>query len=449
MSDDMTSTSETTKEINAINMESAINQIKNRPESARQLVRSCLDRIAAREPIVRAWAWHDEDHVLKALEEQLEHGKPGKLVGVPVGIKDIIDTADMPTQYGSKAYEGNQPSRDAAIVRKLKQAGAIMMGKTVTTEFAYTHAGPTTNPHHPLHSPGGSSSGSAAAVADGMVPVAIGTQTGGSVLRPSSYCGIVGFKPTYGLLEMDGVMPFSSTLDTLGIHACHIDDIETVFQALTDMPDDKIMDIANTLTGKKIIRLAWFPGYDAPMASDDANAVLLEARETWTKQSGFPSPHSHVSIEPINLSEELFAKLGQANHTIMMFEGSKIHQKEYHANRELLGPATIDMIEEGMQISESSYQDALTLAHACRKEYSQKMQHVDALLTFSAPGEAPLLEQGTGSGVFNRLWTTIGAPAITLPVGKGRNQLPIGVQLVGHQHQDWVLLALAKRMSQI
>jgi len=435
--------------INVLNMQSAIKEIKNKPQSARQLVGSCIDRIREREPIVRAWAWHDADRVLNELDEQLAKGKPGTLVGVPVGIKDIIDTADMPTKYGSKAYAENQPSRDAAIVRKLKQSGAVIMGKTVTTEFAYTHAGPTTNPHHPLHSPGGSSSGSAAAVADGMVPVAIGTQTGGSVLRPSSYCGIIGFKPTYGLLDMEGVMPFSSTLDTLGIHARLVDDIETVFQALTDTSDDKINHIAHTLTGKKIIRLAWFPGYDAPMASDDALTILTLAREKWTNRSSLPASHPNVSIEPIHLSEALFAKLGQANHTIMMFEGSKVHQKEYQAKRELLGSATIDMIEEGMKISESSYQDALTLAQACRQEYLKKMQNVDALLTFSAPGEAPLMEQGTGSGVFNRLWTTIGAPAITLPFGKGRNQLPIGVQLVGHRHQDWGLLALAKRMSQI
>ena len=437
------------KEKNMVNVLTGIKDDINKPESVEQLVRTCLDRIAEREPVVRAWAWHDEKRVLNELEDQLKRSRPGPLAGVPVGIKDIIDTADMPTQYGSKAYEGNQPSRDAAIVRKLKQSGAVIMGKTVTTEFAYTHAGPTTNPHHPLHSPGGSSSGSAAAVADGMVPVAIGTQTGGSVLRPSSYCGIVGFKPTYGLLEMEGVMPFSSSLDTLGIHARHVEDVETVFQALTDTPDDQIKRIAEALTGKQTIRLAWFPGYDAPMASDDANAVLLEARDTWTHPSGDTSPYPNVNIEPIHLSEALFANLGQANHTIMMFEGSNVHQKEYRANRELLGPATIAMIEEGMQISESSYRDALTLAQACQKEYIQKMQNVDALLTFSAPGEAPLWEQGTGSGVFNRLWTTIGAPAITLPFGKGRNHLPIGVQLVGHHHQDWLLLALAKRMSQI
>lgn len=437
------------KEKNMVNVLTGIKDGINKPESQEQLVRTCLDRIAEREPVVRAWAWHDEKRVLNELEDQLKRSRPGPLAGVPVGIKDIIDTADMPTQYGSKAYEGNQPSRDAAIVRKLKQSGAVIMGKTVTTEFAYTHAGPTTNPHHPLHSPGGSSSGSAAAVADGMVPVAIGTQTGGSVLRPSSYCGIVGFKPTYGLLEMEGVMPFSSSLDTLGIHARHVEDVETVFQALTDAPNDQIKRTAEALTGKKTIRLAWFPGYDAPMASDDANAVLLEARDTWTHPSGDTSSYPKVNIEPIHLSEALFANLGQANHTIMMFEGSNVHQKEYRVNRELLGPATIAMIEEGMQISESSYRDALTLAYACQKEYIQKMENVDALLTFSAPGEAPLWEQGTGSGVFNRLWTTIGAPAITLPFGKGRNHLPIGVQLVGHHHQDWLLLALAKRMSQI
>jgi Asp-tRNA(Asn)/Glu-tRNA(Gln) amidotransferase A subunit family amidase len=269
------------------------------------------------------------------------------------------------------------------------------------------------------------------------------------VLRPSSYCGIIGFKPTYGLLSMDGVMPFARSLDTLGIHAKHIDNIEAVFQALTDTSDDHVIQTAQSFADKQHIRLAWFPGYDAPMASDDAVLVLEQAREKWSGKNGKKTSHPSVIIEPIELSESLFALLGQANHLIMIFEGSKVHQKEYQSHRELLGRSTIEMIEEGMQISESDYQDALRHAQACRTEYRQKMQNIDALMTFSAPGEAPLWEQGTGSGVFNRLWTTIGSPAITLPIGHGHTHLPIGVQLVGHHHQDWALLALSRVMSQI
>ena len=419
-----------------------IKDVLGNQDATKRMVHECLERIGQRESVVKAWAWIDKQQVLDQLGQQLKNSPSAPLAGIPVGIKDIIDTAEMHTQYGSAAYKGYQPIKNAVIIDWLRQCGAVIMGKTVTTEFAYTHAGPTTNPIRATHSPGGSSSGSAAAVADNMVPVAIGTQTGGSVLRPSSYCGIYALKPTFGLLQMDGVMPFAHSLDTFGIHARHIEDIETVLQALVAAAGKKLNPDQTSENGKSKVKLAWFPGYEASLASDDAHSVLKQARDAW-------SARPDVTIDDIDLSENLFGKIGHANHVIMMYEGSKVHQMEYHAQRDVLGRASIDMVEQGMAITEHEYQQALKLAQACRDEFRQKMQGFDALLTFSAPGEAPLIEEGTGSSIFNRPWTTIGSPAITIPFGKGRSGMPIGVQLVGHHDQDLALLRLAKRLDQV
>lgn len=402
--------------------------------SASDLSEACLARIAARDGQVRAWAWHDPAQV-RAQVAALAPDAAGKpLYGIPIGVKDIIETADMPTAFGSRAYAGNRPSADAVIVARLKAAGAIIMGKTVTTEFAYMHPGPTTNPHNPLHTPGGSSSGSAAAVADAMVPLALGSQTGGSTIRPSAFCGIVGFKPTLGNVTLEGVLPLSPTMDTIGLHARAVEDVALLYPVL----------LGRALAASRIdgpLRVFWHPGPAAAEAEPDAWRALESARRAMQAAG--------VTFVDDALSGESLRAAGEANRRIMAYEAGRHHQAVYQASPELLGESTRAMIASGLAMSQGEYEDALGIAARARESFVRGMDGVDALLTFSAPGEAPLATGGTGSSAFNRIWTTIGAPCLTLPYGWGAHGLPTGVQLVCANGQDARLLAIGALVESI
>ena len=352
----------------------------------------------------------------------------------------------MPTAYGSQAYVGNQPTVDAQVVQTLKAAGAILMGKTVTTEFAHVHAGPTVNPHNVLHTPGGSSSGSAAAVADGMVTMALGTQTGGSTIRPAAYCGIVGFKPTYGRIDLGGVMPLAAAMDTMGLMARSVDDIillssvllgPAVFGSSVRGPTSQAVSNAET----QHPTFAWFVGPDAAEADPDAIARLSRAREVLIEQG--------ATCVELDLRDEAFVGVSRANRQIMAYQAGHHHVALYRTQPEKLGATTRQLIESGLLMDAAQFEQEIAIAEEARTRFLLAMQGIDALLTLSAPGPAPRVVQGTGASTFNRIWTTIGAPCVTLPAGKNHSGLPLGVQFVASHGQDDALLKLAKRFESI
>lgn len=410
-------------------------QIQRRVLSAADVARSCADRIAQREPSVRAWAHYDADRVRQQAHalDQLSGEFP--LLGLPIGVKDIFDTADMPTAYGSPLYDGHRPAQDAQVVTRLKSAGALIVGKTVTTEFAFAHPGKTVNPHHFSHTPGGSSSGSAAAVADGMVAIALGSQTGGSTIRPSSYCGIVGFKPTYGKIPTAGMRPLAPSMDTVGIHGRTVNDIALVWPVLCG----NVREAEPALP--KATRIAFFPGPYSDQADEAARASLDQAREV-LRAAGF-------TVEAIALPTADFGDLSEAQRLVMAREAAHTLRNEHEFHRESLSDIMLSLLDTGRKVSDGDYQKALTLAARWRHTWSDLLGHESFLMTFSAPGEAPLLTAGTGSSVFNRPWTLIGVPCLTLPFGFGAGaDLPLGIQFVAGPGHDDGLLNCAARIEQ-
>ncbi len=383
-----------------------------------------LQRIARREAEVRAWVHLDPEAVLRSAAI-IDEAPAKALSGLTVGIKDIFDTADMPTQYGSPIYRGHRPGEDAAVVAMLKAAGALIVGKTETTEFAYAHPAPTRNPHDLSRTPGGSSSGSAAAVADGMVALAISSQTGGSTIRPASYCGIVGFKPTFGRLPTRGMKHMSPSLDTVGLHGRSVGDVARAYQVLAQDPR-----AASTAAP----RIHFFPGPYAAAAEAVAAAALSQALGDLT-EAGFQC--ADITSCPD------FEWTGEGQIAVMAHEAAKSLQWEYRNHRQAMSPETQGLIEKGMPIKERHVANVLADARQLADEVSRILGDTGILLTFSAAGEAPALAAGTGSSVFNRSWTLLGLPAITIPFGRGRSGLPLGIQLVGALGRDEELLAAA------
>jgi len=396
-----------------------------------QVLESQLGRIAAREPSVHAFKWHDADHVRAQLDAVSSHSEKLPLAGIAIGIKDIIDTDDMPTEYGSAAFVGNRPAKDAAIVTQLKAAGAVMMGKTVTTEFASQFAGATVNPHNFAHTPGGSSSGSAAAVADGMVGLALGTQTAGSTIRPAAYCGIVGFKATRGEISLEGVNPLSPTLDTMGWFGRSVDDVKLLASVL--------LGASNAAEKTGTMRLGWYPGPEAAQADADAVQALERAMAVLRA-------HGVELVDVEVLPAKDMIALGESNRLIMSYEMSRFYEKLYR-NKAPLGDLTVAMIEFGLQITEAQFNAQREHAERCRQMFTQAVKGLDAVLTLASPGEAPLKINGTGSPMFNRTWTTIGVPCLGLPFGKGDQGLPLAVQLVAVEGQDHSLLDLGGKIE--
>lgn len=397
-----------------------------------QVLESQLSRIAAREPSVHAFKWHDADNARAQLADVKKRSEKLPLAGIAIGIKDIIDTADMPTEYGSAAFVGHRPAKDAAIVTQLKAAGAIMMGKTVTTEFASQFAGATVNPHNFAHTPGGSSSGSAAAVADGMVALALGTQTAGSTIRPAAYCGIVGFKATRGKISLEGVNPLASTLDTMGWFGRSVDDVKLLASVL--------LGASNATSKSAPIRLGWYPGPQADEADADARQALDRAKEV-LRANG-------IELVDFALPAKDIIALGESNRIIMNYEAGHYYEKLYR-EKAPLGGLTVAMIESGLQTTEAQFNAERAHAEHCRALFAQAVKGVDAVLTLASPGEAPLTQQGTGSPMFNRIWTTIGVPCLGLPFGKGDQGLPLAVQLVAAEGQDHALLDLGGKVESL
>jgi Asp-tRNA(Asn)/Glu-tRNA(Gln) amidotransferase A subunit family amidase len=410
-----------------------------------QLVQACLNRVREVDGDIQAWAFLDADHALaqaRAADEYRGSGQPlGPLHGVPVGIKDIIDTADMPTENGSPLHAGRTPSRDASVVALLRAAGAVIMGKTVTTEFASGASGKTRNPHNPAHTPGGSSSGSAAAVAAGMVPLAVGSQTGGSVIRPAAYCGVYGLKPTHGLIPRHGMWRLARSLDHVGLFARDLDDLALGLEQVVGYderdPDSRPRarvpyraasneepPLAPTLAFVKT------PRWDRVDA--DAQKAFAELAEALGTQ-----------LEDVEL-----ASLDEAwdwQRTIMEVEMAESFRREWDKGRDLLSPRLRGRIERGRETRAADYLSALTRVSELVAIATEMFeQRYDAILTTAATGTAPLGLESTGDPMFCAIWTMCGLPAVTVPLMRGANGLPLGVQLVGPRHGDARLLRTAR-----
>jgi amidase len=388
---------------------------------------ACLARIAAREPEVEAWVRIDADGA-RAQARACDAGPArGPLHGVPVGLKDIIDTADLPTGYGSPIYAGHRPAADAGCLALLRRAGAVIMGKTVTTEFAAMTPGKTRNPHNPAHTPGGSSSGSAAAVGARMVPLSFGTQTAGSVIRPASFCGAVGYKPSFGQFPTVGIKQLAATMDTLGSFTCTAGDIALVRAALLGAPAEVAMPARPPRIG-----LCRTPVWDK--ADADGQRALLDA--------GKALAAAGAEVTDLDLPAT-FDGLADSHATAMSFEAYRAYGWEIAQHRDKLSPG----FQQTIAVDDPVSYDAYVAASAHRAEAASLLPVIfgrfDALLVPSAPGEAPKGLERTGDPVFNRIWTYLGVPCISLPFATGANGLPIGVQLVGATAQDEKLLGVA------
>lgn len=410
-----------------------------------ELTQACLHRIAARDPEIQAWAVVDERLALdqaEALDRYRQTGRAvGPLHGLPVGVKDIIDTADLPTENGNALDRGRRPTEDAWLVGRLKAAGAVIPGKTVTTECAYLAPAKTRNPHNPSHTPGGSSAGSAAAVASGMVPFAIGTQTGGSIIRPASFCGVVGFKPTFGMIPRSGVLRTSRRLDTVGTFARTIEDAALLADALVGHdpadPDTRptaaprLLDTA--LSDPPLTPQFAFvktPAWSAVEADCAAGfGELMEALGDHCDEVELPG---------------IFAEAATAHRRIMLAEIAHNLRPYYDRGADLLAEETRAGIEEGRAISATEYLAALDWREPLYAGLEEIFARYDAIITPAVPGEAPRGLGSTGSAAFNVLWSLTGVPAVTLPLLTGENYLPIGVQLVGQRYNDGRLLRTAR-----
>ena len=406
----------------------AIQQIAKSEITSEALVRSCLDRIYTREDTVGAWAHLDADLALAEAKRCDSAPSRGPLNGIPVGIKDIIDTVDMPTAQGSPIYAGHRPASDAACVALLREAGAIILGKTVTTEFAAMTPGKTRNPHDPGRSPGGSSSGSAAAVADFMVPLALGSQTIGSTIRPATYCGTVGYKASYGRYSLAGMTPQAPSMDALGLMARTVADID-----LLRVP---LLGVAHVVAGETSLppRIGLCRSPHWSKAEADAVHAIEASVDSLTKAG--------ATLEDVNLAPE-FVDVLDAQWTILMFECSRGLRYELNNHAIQLSDPLRDLLEQGRDCSYADYLGALDLAAKCRTMIAAVFDSVDVLLTPSAAGPAPVFGAPTDL-LFQRLWTVLHLPCITLPTYTATNGLPVGVQLVASLGQDSNLLAIAQ-----
>jgi len=417
--------------------------------SSEQLVEACLTQISKIDGQVQAWTFLDPDHALaqaRAADEYRLSGQPtGALHGVPVGIKDIFDTADMPTENGSALYAGRTPSRDSTVVSMLRAAGAVIMGKTVTTEFAYFSPGKTRNPHNPEHTPGGSSSGSAAAVGAEMVPLALGSQTNGSTIRPAAFCGVIGFKPTHGLISRHGVLALSRTLDHVGLFARTIDDIALLAEQLAGY-DGQDPDTRPRARIPFLKVATEEPPLDPMFAF--IKTPMWERADADTKE-GFAEIVEQLGSQVEEV--ELFPSATEAwqwHQTIMAVEMAANLEREWNAGRDRLSEQLRAQIERGREVRAVDYQRALRQSAPIHESFVELFeQRYDAILTPAAPGPAPKGFDSTGDPSFCTLWTLCGMPCISLPLLQSTTGLPIGVQLVGPRHGDARLLRTARWLA--
>ncbi|WJR80888.1 amidase [Bradyrhizobium sp. NP1] len=398
-------------------------------------VMACLDRIEEIDPSIRAWEFLDREAALNAAAQtdRIHAGKP--LHGWIVGVKDNHDTCDMPTSYGSPIYRGHRPASDCAVVSRLRANGAVVLGKTVSTEFAAWPPSRTRNPRNPDHTPGGSSSGSAAAVASGMVPVALGTQTLGSVIRPASYCGVVGFKPSFGRISRVGIRPLADSLDTVGVFATSVPECAHVYGILAD----HAAMTEPAAAGDRPPPLAFCQGPAWARADADAREAMVDYVKALRGRG--------LMIDEIELPAE-FASLPEAAKLIHDFEMRHGFLTEYIHHADKLSEQFRQGFEHASRISISDYEQAVELGEACREKLAGVLAG-RTVLSLAATGEAPQGHASTGDPAMNSFWTLLHAPCITLPKLHGKLGLPIGLQIVAPRFADQHLLRVATWLEQL
>jgi amidase len=399
-----------------------------------RVVRACLARIAEREPVVQAWQFLDADQAIAAARAADREPSRGPLHGVPFGAKDIIDSADMPTEYGTPIHAGHRPAKDAACIALSRRAGAILLGKTVTTEFANITPGKTRNPHDPVRTPGGSSSGSAAAVADFMLPLAIGTQTTGSVTRPSSFCGVFGYRPSYGDFRTAGVMEASGSLDTLGIIARSVEDIA--------LYRDVLAGIAPTAIDKPSskLRLGFCRPYYWERLAASTQKLLEEAAERLARAG--------AKVTEWTLGEE-FQESERAHKLISGFEMARnlSWELDHHAGR-ISDKLRFGRLKDGLECSYETYSELRAACERLRARMDELMTPYDAVLA-PAGDEAPVSDDPVPHPWVYMPWTIGHVPTITLPVFRGPSGMPVGLQVLARRYQDRRLFAAAQRIYEI
>jgi Asp-tRNA(Asn)/Glu-tRNA(Gln) amidotransferase A subunit family amidase len=391
--------------------------------TAEAVTRACLDRIAERDPSVKAWAFIDPDLALRQARERDRAKIKGALHGLPIGVKDIFDTHDMPTDMGSPIYRNNRTTTDASCVSLVRAAGAVILGKTVTCEFAGLTPNITQNPHDPARTPGGSSSGSAAAVADHMVHVAFGTQTGGSLLRPASFCGIVGYKPTYNIIHRGGMKFAAESRDTIGLFARDVEDIDLV---------------ASVLTGRQPANF-----------HDTLPKIALCRTHLWSKAAPETVHAIEDATKRLDITREValptaFDALVEARTVINPYERARALAHEWATNAHLISPGLTAQIEKGYSIPHERYIASLKAMKDCRDLIPGIFGDADILLAPCVAGEAPKGLDATGEPLFQEFWTALHVPAITIPTHRGPNGLPVGIQLIARHYEDEALLSAAR-----
>ena len=413
-----------------------VQSIKKGEISSEELVKNYIEQIKKKEKDVEAFQFFDEELVLaqaKKLDALHQAGQHGDLHGIPVGVKDIFDTIDMPTEDGTEIHKKNPSLNDCTVVSKLKQAGAIIMGKTVTTELAYYSPGKTKNPHDLSRTPGGSSSGSAAAVASHMVPLAIGSQTNGSVIRPASYCGVVGYKPTKGLISRHLVMQISRTLDHVGVFANSIEDAALISEQLVG--HDK-QDPDTSLNPKPKLLNA---SRQKPPMEPLLAYIKLPFMDRLDKDAaeGFVEIKDELKgkIDEIELPKG-FGKIPEWHKIIMESDMASSFSEEYKKSKNKLSGKILEAIERGMKYTSIEYNNALSQIDVANAYFKQFFHDYDAIITPAANGEAPKDLESTGDPIFSTVWTYCGMPSISLPLLHGKNKLPVGVQLVSSLFDD-------------
>ena len=419
-----------------------VQMIRDGETTSVALVTAALDRIAETDDALKAWIWLDRDGALaqaQAMDQLRQSGRAlGALHGVPIGLKDIIDTADMPTESGSVAFAGRQPGFDAVLVSRLREAGAVILGKTATTPFAFMDPAATRNPHNLEYSPGGSSAGSAAAVAAGHIPIAIGTQTNGSVIRPASFCGVYGFKPSAGMIPRTGVLRTSETLDQVGVFARYYGDVALVGDVISEFdpvdPSSFCRPRPRLLNGVRsetpvAPNFVWveMPYFDK--LSDDSREGMMAVLDALGGQ-----------VERLDAGGP-FTGLVESQNIIHYYEIARNLAKIRENHNDTLSPQVSKLFAYGATISDQAYQEAIELRNGAISYFGSFFNDFDAIITPSAPGEAPLFSEGsTGNPIFSTIWTLCGLPCLNMPVLMSENDMPIGVQLVGGPEEDDRLL---------
>jgi len=394
------------------------------------VTRDCIERIAAREPAVKAWVKFNPELALAQAHALDREPRRGPLYGVPIGIKDVIDTFDMRTEMGSPIYRGYRPTADAACVALLRRAGAVILGKTATCELAGMAPAATTNPHNPAHTPGGSSSGSAAAVADVMVPAALGTQTGGSVLRPSSFCGVFGYKPTYNTFNKAGLKPAAESIDTIGWIARSIEDI-ALLTAVLRMDEPQPLRSMSAAPRIGLCRTELWDSAQPETKSAVENAALALSK-------------AGAVVRDVDLPGEFAGLPALARGTINHFERAACMAFQWDNHRAALSPQMRRYIENGLKTSRADYVAAWRCVEQCCTLLPKVFDGIEVLLTPCVPGEAPKGLASTGDPSMQAMWTALHTPTMTLPTHRGPNNLPVGIQLVAQRYDDDRLFACAR-----